>query len=330
MKERMKKLLAAAMILALLTAALAGCGGGGETEMVKIGLVQLMEHPSLNTIRESILDGLEEKGFRDGENISIDYKNGQNDMSVIKTIVQTFVANEYDMIIAIATPAAQAALGETTEIPIIFAAVTDPVDAGLVDDLNAPGGNVTGTSDEVSAEMIMELASRITPGFKTIGALYSSGEDNSVSVIAGLKKYAEENGYTVVESAIAHSGEVQQAAQYLADKADIVYSPIDNTVASAMSVATDVFNKAGIPFYVSADSMVQDGGLATYGIDYTVLGKETGYMAAEVINGAKPAEIPVKKMSDMSIYVNTDTAAALKIEIPQDVLEEAVVFSEQQ
>ena len=132
--------------------------------------------------------------------------------------------------------------------------------------IEAPGGNVTGTSDEVSAEMIMNLAEEITPGFKTIGALYSSGEDNSASVIAGLKKYAASKGYEVVESAVTNSSEVQQAAQYLADKVDVVYSPIDNTVASAMAVATEVFNGQKIPFYVSADSMVADGGLATYGI----------------------------------------------------------------
>ena len=329
MKRGMKKVFAVMMILAMTAALLAGCSADGKGEDVfKVGLVQLMEHPSLNTIRESIIAGLEEEGFVDGENMEIDYQNGQNDMTIIKSIVQTFVANECDIIIAIATSAAQAALGETSEIPIIFAAVTDPVDAGLVDDLNVPGGNVTGTSDEVSAEMIMELAKQITPGFKTIGALYSSGEDNSASVIAGLKEYAETNGFEVIESAVTNSGEVQQAAQYLADKADIVYSPIDNTVASAMSVATDVFNTAGIPFYVSADSMVMDGGLATYGIDYTVLGKETGYMVAQVLNGEDPAAIPVKKMSDMSIYVNTETAEALQIEIPAEILDKAVVFPE--
>lgn len=332
MKKGMKKLLAVIMIMVLAAGALAACGGdtdndadGGKT--LKIGLIQLMEHPSLNTIRESIIEGLAEDGYVDGENVEIDYQNGQNDMSVMKTIVQKFVSNECDIIIAIATPAAQAAMSETSEIPIIFAAVTDPVDAGLVDSLEAPGANVTGTSDEVSAEMIMDLAKQITPEFKTIGALYSSGEDNSASVIAGLKEYAAANDLEVIESAVTNTSEVKQAAQYLADKVDVVYSPIDNTVASAMATATDVFNNAGVPFYVSADSMVQDGGLATYGIDYTVLGKETAHMAADIIEGSSPAEMPVKKMSDMSVYVNTDTAKALSIEIPADVLDRATIFT---
>ena len=328
----MKKVLTVLLVLVMAMSLFAGCGnvvdGGNETRTVKVGILQLMEHPSLNTIRESIIEGLEEAGYVDGENMLIDYQNGQNDMTIMKTAAQTFVANECDVIIAIATPAAQAVLSETTEIPIVFAAVTDPVDAGLVDSLEQPGGNVTGTSDEVSAEMIMNLAEEITPGFKTIGALYSSGEDNSASVITGLKAYADAKGLKVVESAVTNSSEVQQAAQYLADKVDVVYSPIDNTVASAMAVATEVFNSQKIPFYVSADSMVADGGLATYGIDYTVLGKETGAMVAQVLGGEDPAGIPVKKMSDMSVYINKNTADAIGVEFPQAVLDRAQVLGE--
>ena len=212
MKMKMKKLLTAVLVLVMSMSLFAGCGsdGGAENESVKVGILQLMEHPSLNTIRESIIEGLEEAGYVDGENMLIDYQNGQNDMTIMKTAAQTFVANECDVIIAIATPAAQAVLSETTEIPIVFAAVTDPVDAGLVDSLEQPGGNVTGTSDEVSAEMIINLAEEITPGFKTIGALYSSGEDNSASVITGLKAYADAKGLKVVESAVTNSSEVQQ------------------------------------------------------------------------------------------------------------------------
>ena len=326
----MKKVLTVLLVLVMAMSLFAGCGsdGGTENESVKVGILQLMEHPSLNTIRESIIEGLADAGYVDGYNMVIDYQNGKNDMTIMKTPAQTFVANGCDVIIAIATPAAQAVLSETTEIPIVFAAVTDPVDAGLVDSLEQPGGNVTGTSDEVSAEMIMNLAEEITPGFKTIGALYSSGEDNSASVIAGLKAYADAKGLKVVESAVTNSSEVQQAAQYLADKVDVVYSPIDNTVASAMAVATEVFNSQKIPFYVSADSMVADGGLATYGIDYTVLGKETGAMVAQVLGGEDPAGIPVKKMSDMSVYINQNTADAIGVEFPQAVLDRAQVLGE--
>ena len=331
MKKTTKKFMTVLMILVLSMAMMTGCGSNDQGEVpqgetFKVGILQLMEHPSLNTIRESIIAGLADEGYTDGENLEIDYKNGQNDMTNMKTIAQAFVADKCDVIVAIATPAAQAVLSETTEIPIIFAAVTDPVDAELVDSLENPGGNVSGTSDEVSAEAIMELAQQITPGFKTIGALYSAGEDNSDSVVKGLKEYAAANGYEVVESTVTNTSEVQQAAQYLADKVDVVYSPIDNTVASSMAVATEIFNNAKIPFYVSADSMVQDGGLATYGIDYTVLGKETGKMVAQIFGGADVSKMAVVKMSDMNIYVNTKTADAIGVEIPQSILEKATVL----
>lgn len=323
----MKKLLVILLALAMPVMMFTGCAkesGTAETDgdTYKIGIVQMMEHPSLNTIRESIIEGLAEEGFVDGENIEIIYQNGQNDMTTMQNIAQTFVGEEVDVIVAIATQAAQASLAETTDIPIVFAAITDPVGAGLVESLDAPGGNVTGTSDEISAADIMDLAQQITPGFKTIGALYNIGEDNSESVISDLKEYAAANGFEVVESTVTNTSEVQQAAQYLADKADVVFSPIDNTVASSMALAADVFNEAGIPFYVSADSMVADGGLATYGIDYTVLGKETAGMVAEILRGADPASMAVRKMSEMSIYINTDTAEALGIEISQDILDQ--------
>ncbi len=335
MKKTAKKLMTVLMILAITVAMATGCGGGdsesaGESENLRVGLLQLTEHPSLDTIRESIIEGLADEGYVDGENITIDYKNGQNDMTNMKTIAQAFVSDGCDVIIAIATPAAQAVLSETTEIPIVFAAVTDPVDAELVDSLETPGGNVTGTSDEVSAEAIMELAKEITPGFKTIGALYSAGEDNSDSVIKGLKEYAEKNGYEVVESTVTNTSEVQQAAQYLADKADVVYSPIDNTIASAMAVASETFNNAKVPFYVSADSMVQDGGLATYGIDYTVLGKETAKMVAKILEGADVSTMSVVKMSDMNIYVNENTADAIGVTIPDSIMEKATVLGNEE
>ena len=332
MKKTTKKFMTVLMILVLSMAMMAGCGkddsrgDASQDKVFKVGILQLMEHPSLNTIRESIIEGLADEGYTDGENLEIDYKNGQNDMTNMKTIAQAFVADKCDVIVAIATPAAQAVLSETTKIPIIFAAVTDPVDAELVDSLENPGGNVSGTSDEVSAEAIMELAKQITPGFKTIGALYSAGEDNSDSVVKGLKEYAEANGCEVVESTVTNTSEVQQAAQYLADKVDVVYSPIDNTVASSMAVATEIFNNAKIPFYVSADSMVQDGGLATYGIDYTVLGKETAKMVAQIFGGADVSTMAVVKMNDMNIYVNTKTADAIGVEIPQSILEKATVL----
>ncbi|MDD4172505.1 MAG: ABC transporter substrate-binding protein [Syntrophomonas sp.] len=320
--------------LSLLMTSLVGCTPNqkeaGESQnsdkKLQIGIVQIVEHPSLNTIRESFVQELDKQGFKDGEKVVIDYQNAQGDQTNLKTICQKFVNNKYDLIIAIATPSAQAAVGETKDIPIVFSACTDPVGSGLVSNLEKPGQNVTGTSDAVSAQKIMELAQRITPDIKTVGALYTSSETNSVSVVNDLKDYAAKNGLTVIEATVTNSSEVQQAVSSLVGKVDAVFSPIDNTVASAMPLVAQVANKAKKPVYVGADSMVKDGGLATFGINYTILGQETAQMAVEILNGKKAGEISVKTMTDMDIYVNKDTAAAIGITIPDDVLKAATVF----
>lgn len=340
MKKNMMngRIFLSAMLVSLLIAmlALTGCGKSNEAEtagtedMVKIGIIQMVEHPSLDTIRESCIEELKALGYEDGVNIVIDYQNGQGDPTNLKTISQQFVANEYDLIIAITTMAAQAAVSETTEIPIIFSACTAPIEAGLVADLEQPGGNVTGTSDLVSAEQIMGLAQQITPGIKTIGALYNAGETNSLAVIDDLKEYANANGLTVVDATVTNSSEVQQAVTSLVDKVDAVFSPIDNTVATAMPVVAKTANEAKLPVYVSADSMVNDGGLATYGINYTVLGQETAKMVAQVLEGTNPGEIPVMTMSDMNIYINQQTADAIGVTIPKDLAEKAIFLPEQE
>lgn len=320
-----KKLLAVlTMMLVVLSMVLTGCGSAKEDDgTVKIGLVQLVEHTSLDQIRESIIAQLEEDGYVDGEKIVIDYKNAQNEQSNLKTICQGFVADDVDVIVAITTPATQAAMGETDEIPIVFSAVTDPVAAEVVSDMKKPGGNVTGTSDVISVEKIMGLADQITPGFKTIGALYNSSETNSVSAVEALKEYAAANGLEVIESAITSANEIQPAAQNLEKKCDIVFSPTDNTVASAIATANQVFIDAKVPFYVGADSMVKDGAFATYGVDYEYLGQETAKMIEEIINGADPAEMPVRTMDEMAIYINSQTAADMGLEIPKDILDKA-------
>ena len=328
-----RRLALALALMLVISSSLIGCGSkeeGGSGDQTKdlphIGIVQIVEHPSLDTIRESIVAQLAEEGYIDGETVVLDYKNAQNDPNNLKTICQGFAGSKYDLIIAIATPSAQAALGETTEIPIVFSAVTDPIAAGLVDSLEAPGGNVTGVSDQVSAVKILDLALSINPDIKSVGAIYSTGEVNSVSVMKELKDYALGKGIKVVEATIMNTSEIQQAAKSLVGKVDIAFSPIDNTVASAIATAVEVFNEAKIPYYVSADSMVADGGVATDGVNYTALGKETGTMAADILEGASPATIPVKIMSDTQIYINKATAETIGLKIPGEVLEKATML----
>lgn len=326
MKKKLIVLLSALMVIQMMF--LSSCSedngqNSRQSEVKKIGIIQIIEHPSLDTIRESVIDRLAEKGYKDGTNISLDYQCAQGDQTNLKNISQKFVSSKYDLIIAIATSSAQAVAGETSEIPIVFAGVTDPVSAGLVDSLDKPGKNITGTSDLVSAEKNIELAKKIIPDIKTVAMLYNSSETNSLVVLKELKEYAKNNGLKVVEGTVTNTSEVQQVTQSLVDKADIIFSPTDNTVATSMPEVSQVTIKAKRPMIVGAGSMVKDGGLAGCGVDYTELGKETADMVIDVLNGKNPGDIPVRTMKNMDICVNKDTAQKIGVTIPEDVLKEA-------
>lgn len=322
MKKGIKIVSCILLNIALLMS-VAACSGIGGKKDIRIGIAQIVEHPSLNTIRESFIEQLAAKGFKDGDNIKIDYQNAQGDPNILNTICQKFVSDKCDLIVAIATPTAQTAANMTEDIPVLFSACTDPVSSGLVASLEKPGKNVTGTSDAVSAEKIMELARRITPDIKKIGALYNSSETNSISVVNDLKEYAAKNGMEVIEGTITNASEVQQVTQSLAPQVDAIFSPIDNTIADAMPIVAQVTQSTKTPMYVGADSMVMDGGLATYGINYISLGHETADMAVEILNGKNPGDMPVRTISDVEIYVNAATAEAIGVTIPEDVLSEA-------
>ncbi|MDR0813760.1 MAG: ABC transporter substrate-binding protein [Oscillospiraceae bacterium] len=294
----------------------------------KVGIIQIVEHPSLDEVRTSFIAELAAKGYVDGQNITIDYKNAQGDMTNLNTIAQGFANDKFDLVVAIATPSAQAMQAASEEIPIVFSAVTDPVGAELVDSLEKPGGNITGTSDWISAVDIIKLATELTPGFKTIGTIYNSGEANSVSTVNDLKAYAAENGLAIVEQPVTNTSELQQAAQTLSTKCDIVFIPTDNTVAAAMPIVSDVFNSAKIPLYVGADSMVTDGGFASYGVNYTNLGKETAVIAADILGGKAPADIPARTIPVTDIYINSVTAGILGVTIPEEILNSAKIVGE--
>lgn len=334
----MKKIFAAILALSLLLTACSGASSSAPApssqpeaasssqeapsassgETLKIGLVQMMEHPSLDEIREAFLAELKAQGYDDSK-VVIDYQNGQGDMGTLNTIAQKFVGDGVDMIVAIATPAAQAAAAATDSTPIIFSAVTDPVDAGLVSDLEAPDRNLTGTSDAIPVDRIFALADELTPGIKTYGLLYNNGESNSVSVIRDVKVALNAAGIAFEEATVINSSEVTTAAQSLVGKVDAIFSPIDNTVAYAMPNLAQIAIEAKLPVYVAADSMVNDGGLATVGVNYNQLGKQTAQMAAEVLSGKPVSEVPVQVLSEYATVVNPDTAAAIGVDVSKYV-----------
>lgn len=330
----MKKLLSTLLALTL-TTTLAACQNAGAApstteesiqstqsstaEPVRVGVVQIMSHPSLDSIRDSFVETLK-KTYPDAE---IDCKDAQSDQSNLTAICQKFVGDGVDLIVAIATPTAQAAAAATDKIPVLYSAVSDPGAAKLT---GLP--NVTGTSDAIPVDQIFALAGKLTPAAKTFGLIYNTSEVNSVSVIENAKKVITENGGSYKEATITTSGELQQAALSLVGKVDAVFTPIDNTVASAMPVLTEVSLQNKLPVYVGADSMVADGGLATVGIDYTVLGARTAQMAVEILGGKSPTEIPFEVMSDFSTILNPKTAESIGVAVPEEIAKNAVVVGQ--
>ncbi|MEG1390149.1 MAG: ABC transporter substrate-binding protein [Angelakisella sp.] len=303
--------------LTLCAALLSGCTSNTApaptsqtSEKMKVGIIQFVEHPSLNEIRDAFTAELSALGYDDSR-VEITVQNGQGDFSNLNSIAQKFVGEKMDLIVAIATPSAQAAAAATTDIPILFSAVTDPVAAGLVAELAAPGGNITGTSDAIPVESIFALAGRLTPNAKKFGFIYNSGEVNSLSVIASAKAYCDANGLTYAEGTVTNSGEVQQTGLQLLSECDALFAPIDNTVATAMPNLAAIATEQKKAVYVAADSMVADGGLATVGINYTNLGKETAAMAKELLDGKSPATLPVRTLSEFAEVINEDTLKAL-------------------
>lgn len=314
----MKKMRSFMLSICLCFTALSGCAK--ENELITIGLAQIVEHPSLNTIREAIIDELAVLGYVEGENITIDYKNAQNEPNNLTSIMQTYVGNEVDMIVAIATPTAMAAAPYAEDVPVIFSAVSDPVQAGLMDDLDHPNHNMTGTSDEIQVDKILDLANQIIPDLNTLGFIYNASEANSVSNLAKTRAYCEENGIELVEMSVANVGEIMTVASALAQQCDAIFAPNDNTIASGIDALNKVSIDLSCPIFVGADSMVSDGGFASVGINYEELGRETARMIAAVLEGTDIADIPVKVFDEnLFTYINETTADALSIEIPEEI-----------
>ena len=327
----MKKLIALLIVAAMITTLFAGCSTKTEnaktnasapaaetkaTEKLRVGIVQAVNHPSLDEIREYTIKALEESNLKD--NIEIIYKDAQGDPTNVNTIVSQFVGEEVDMIIPIATGAAQSAAAATQDIPIVFAAVSYPVKAGLVVDMNVTDKNITGVSNAIAIEDIFKLSKELTPEVETYGLIYNSSEVNSVASTERAKAYCDANGLKYVEATITNSSELLQVVQSLTDKVDAIFVPNDNTIASAMPVLSAEAIKAGIPVYTGADSMIKDGGFATVGIDYTVLGTQVGQMAARILEGQTIAENHVEVINQYSNIINMTTAKALGIELDQE------------
>lgn len=294
-----------------------------STEKVKIGVLQFVTHDSLDEIYKGIKAGLEEGGYATTENLSIDFMNAEGDQSQVQTMSKKLVDNGNELLIGIATPAAQGLANATAELPIIMGAVTDPVGANLVTDLKNPGGNITGVSDQTPVADTVSLIKEITPDAKTIGVLYSSNEDNSKIQVAEFKAAAEEAGYTVLEYAVASSNELASTVEVASSKVDALFTPVDNTVASAFSTVVSVANKSKTPIFTSVEDMVEGGGIASVTLSQYDLGVATGKMTAKILDGANPADTPVQIFNEGTVVVNQKVAKELGITLSDDVINQA-------
>ena len=323
----MKKLTALLLTLAMAVSMVA-CGSSEpapeteESTPLQVGVLQQLEHNALDSAREGFVQALADNGFVDGETIVLDYQNAQGDASNLSTMSQRFVNNNCDLVLAIATGAAQTMASQTSEIPILFTAVTDPVDAGLVDSSEAPGGNVSGTTDMNPIAEQVDLLLKFVPEAKTVGLLYTSSEDNSILQIEVVKSILDEKGIAWIEQTVTNSSDVQQAAQSVIPKVDAVYLPTDNVIASAMPIVAEVALAEKVPVICGEENMVLSGGLATLGINYYNLGYQTGEMAVRIFNeGADISAMPVESLTNFNYVINGEMAEAIGIEVPADLAE---------
>lgn len=295
-----------------------------ETKQLTIGISQFVEHPALDAAREGFVKQLAKNGFEDGKQVKIDVKSAQASMDTAISIAQKFEADKVDLVLAIATPTAQAAAQTSKEIPILFTAVTDPVEAGLVKAMDKPGANVTGTSDMNPVEEQLKLIKELKADAKSVGVIYSSGEVNSKVQVDAAKAVADKLGLTIREAAITSATEVKQAAESMVGKVDAFYVPTDNMVVSSIAAVLGVAESQKIPVIAGEENSVKSGAIATYGIDYTKLGEQTADMATKILKGeAKPADMAVEMQADMKLVLNKKAAEKMGVTIPQAMLDRA-------
>lgn len=318
----MKKTLA--LIALLLTASLLFPALAAE-KLPTVGILQYVQHPALDAAREGFIAGLAAEGFVDGETVTLDYQNGQASQDINASIADRFIALPVDLVLAIATPSVQAVAGKTESIPILGTAVTDFVAAKLVASNEAPGFNVSGTTDMNPVEDQVALLHRLVPEAKTMGILYTSNEVNSQLQAALAKTEAEKLGMKVVEVTVNNTNDVQQAAISILEQVDALYVPTDNILASSIALVAEEALARKIPILAGEEGIVRGGATFTLGINYFKLGEQTGHMAARILRGeAKVGEMPIERQGDFEYLINKTFADAIGLTIPKDLAAFAV------
>ena len=327
-----RKVMAVLLTAAMTTAMAAGCSGSSDSsgsgeDSYTIGISQFAEHGSLDNCREGFLQGLENEGIVEGENLTVEYQNAAPDMGTASQISDAFVSDKVDLICAIATPTAQSAYNAAmdTDIPVVYTAVTDPVAAELADEDGNPVGNVTGTSDELPIKEQLEMIRQILPDAEKVCIMYTTSEANSISALETYKELAGDYGFEIVESGISTTADISLAADDLISKVDCITNLTDNTVVASLPTILEKANEKGIPVFGSEIEQVRIGCLAAEGLDYVALGEQTGEMAAKILKGeAQASEMPYETISEPGFYVNMKVAENLGITVPDELTQSAV------
>lgn len=294
-----------------------------KVEKVSIGIIQIVEHPALDSARKGFLDALAEKGYTQGQNLTVDYQNAQGEQANLQTIAKKFVQDKSNLVLAIATPSAVAMANETTEIPILITAVTDPVSAKLVKSNAKPDTNVTGTTDMNPVADQLKLIKEIVPAAKKVGIIYNSSEVNSQVQVDIADKAAPGLGLELVKVTVTASSEVMQAAQSMRGRVDAIYIPTDNMVVSSLAAVIKVAEDNKIPVFGAESNTVESGALATVGIDYYKLGRMTGEMAVRVLKGEKPQDMAIQQQEGSDLILNLKAAQNMGVTVPEAVVTRA-------
>ncbi|TNE99062.1 MAG: ABC transporter substrate-binding protein [Gammaproteobacteria bacterium] len=302
---------------------LAAAGLVQAQEPATVAITQIVEHPALDAVYQGVKDELAEQGYKESDNLTVMHESAQGNAAIASQIARKFVGESPDVIVAIATPSAQTVAAAARNIPVVFSAVTDPVGAKLVKSWEKPGANITGVSDMLPIDKHLDMLQRVMPDAKHIGTVYNPGEANAVSLVEMLEEKLEARGLTLEKAAATKTSEVLGAARSLVGKADAIYLTTDNTVISAAEAVVSVGERADIPVFAADTATVERGAVAAMGFDYYNHGRQTGKMVLRVLQGTKPADIPVETMSTLDLFVNPAAAERMGITLSDDLIAEA-------
>lgn len=326
---KMFKKAACMMLAAVMATGMAACGSSSEKSSgkIKVGVIQLIENGAFNDMKDGFIEELRAKGYTE-DKCDIVVKSAQGDTATLNTICQEMVDSRMDLVATIATPATQAMVNMDSDIPVVFISVSAPVAAGVTSSMEKPDKNATGTSNAIPVSDIFNLSDSLTPGNKTYGLIYNTGEVNSVNTVKDAKSYLDGKGLKYVEAVVTNSSEIQQAAESLVGSVDAIFVPNDSVVQSGMAQITEITRKNKIPVYACSATTVQSGAFATVAMNDKQIGSQSADMAVEILGGRKVADVPSVVVPASGTVINRNTMEALGVTIPDSVKSTAQLITD--